>query len=117
MDWITFIKWNGIVYGTYYGANLLVDYMRISKGSTVAPAITEYKIEDANMEKPQTIRSQDYQYVQKDKEPKAEKAGTPKSPEAGNIRFNAPIERQGIPLKEFLRTAHQYATQIYQPTI
>lgn len=117
MDWITFIKWNGIVYGTYYGANLLVDYMRISKGTTAKPSMTEYKIEDVGMEKPQTIRSEDYLFLQKDKEPKAAKTGTPKSPEAGNISFNAPIERQGIPLNEFLRTAHQYATQIYQPTI
>jgi hypothetical protein len=27
MDWITFIKWNGIVYATYYWANCLVDYL------------------------------------------------------------------------------------------
>jgi hypothetical protein len=43
MDWITFIKWNGIVYATNYGANLLVDYLRTTGELKSNPSFTEYQ--------------------------------------------------------------------------
>lgn len=120
MDWITFIKWNGIVYATYYGANLLVDYMRIRKEHAPQSPVTEYHLQHFGAEPPQTIRSEDFLHVRKEQDdggatskPKGNNKGAGKN----NITFQAPIERQGIPLSEFLKTAHQYTTKIYQPTI
>ena len=35
------------------------------------------------------------------------------APVENTIAFNAPIERQGIPVNDFLKTAHQFSNKIY----
>ena len=116
MDWITFIKWNGITYASYYGVNLLVDFMHIKRQATPKEAFVKYKLDDLGIEEPKTIRSSDFLFANKEKEESDEQSNpikTEKQHKENVIAFNAPIERQGIPVNDFLKTAHQFSNKIY----
>ena len=118
MDWITFIKWNGIVYATYYGANLLVDFLQTKRELSPKSSFTEYQLKD--LEKPKIIKSADFLKVDKKKaESKPEgKATKPANQQKDNqITFNTPIERQGIPMNEYIKVACKSGNDIFQPTI
>jgi len=102
MDWITFIKWNGILYATYYGANLLVDYLRTKGELTSNPSFTQYQLKDLGIEEPKTIKSEDVLYVNKDPEQTKKvksSTGSRTNDQKNTITFEAPIERQGIPVR------------------
>lgn len=118
MDWITFIKWNGIVYGTYYGANLLVDYLRTRGEFSKNSGSIKYNLKDLGIEKPQVVKRSDF-LPKSDKQNSIneEKVGEEKNTQSNQISFGAPIERQGIPLNEFIRIAAQSGNEIFQPTI
>lgn len=120
MDWITFIKWNGITYASYYGVNLLVDFMHIKRQATPKEAFVKYQLKDLGIEEPRTIRSSDFLFVDKEKEVSEEQANSTKTEKEqleNAIAFSAPIESQGIPINEFLKTAHQFSNKIYNPNI
>ena len=118
MDWITFIKWNGIVYATYYGANLLVDYLRTSGELAPKSDTFEYSLNDLGVEKPQVVKASDFQSNKKKSSSSKEKKASDNNREQQmQISFGAPIERQGIPLNEFFKIAAKSGNQIFQPTI
>ena len=120
MDWITFIKWNGIVYATYYGANLLVDFIRIKNQYAPKSSSTAYHLKDFGLEEPKAVRSSDFLYVdkkKKDTEPEMKISPAKENQKDNEVSFNAPIERQGIPVNEFAKTAHLFSTEIYKPII
>ncbi|MDZ7604423.1 MAG: hypothetical protein U5K79_02300 [Cyclobacteriaceae bacterium] len=57
MEWSTFIKWNGIIYASWYGANLLIDYLRFRDKSTEKPSdVQTWSL--ALDEKPQSVNSE-----------------------------------------------------------
>lgn len=118
MDWLTFIKWNGIVYASYYGVNLLVDFIRTSGHSSPNSPITTYDLrhlidEDDEVK---TVRSSDFLFVNKGEDQSADLANFESqkvNDQSDNaIGFNAPIERQGIPIDEFLLNAKAYSQNI-----
>ena len=116
MDWITFIKWNGITYASYYGINLLVDFMHIKRQAAPKEAFVKYQLKDLGIEEPKTIQSSDFLFANKEKEQSNEQANPIKAEKKqieNSISFNAPIERQGIPVNDFLKTAHQFSNKIY----
>jgi len=118
MDWITFIKWNGIVYTTYYGANLLVDYLRTRGEFSHNSGSIQYNLKDLGIEKPQVVKSSDFSSKSYNQNSiKEEKEREEKNTQPNQISFGAPIERQGIPLNEFIRIATQSGNEIFQPTI
>jgi Fe-S cluster assembly ATPase SufC len=118
MDWITFIKWNGIVYATYYGANLLVDYLRTRGEISHHSGSIQYNLKDLGIEKPQVVHRSDFSpRNEKQSAIKEEKVRDEKAAQSNQISFGAPIERQGIPLNEFIRIATQSGKEIFQPTI
>jgi len=118
MDWIVFIKWNGIVYGTYYGANLLVDYLRTRGEFSHNSGSIHYNLKDLGIEKPQLVKSSDFiPKNERQNAVKREKAIDEREAQPNQISFGAPIERQGIPLNEFIRIATQSGNEIFQPTI
>ena len=116
MDWITFIKWNGITYASYYGVNLLVDFMRIKGQATPKESFVKYQLKDLEIDEPQAIRSSDFLFANKEND-ESEKQANPikfeKKQIENAITFHAPIERQGIPVNDFLKTAHQFSNKIY----
>lgn len=120
MDWITFIKWNGITYATYYGVNLLIDFMQAKRKATPKEAFVRYQLEDLDNEEPRAIRSSDFLVVNKEKEQavnqsveQANPVKTENQQVQNSIAFNSPIERQGIPVGDFMKTAHQFSANIY----
>jgi hypothetical protein len=118
MDWITFIKWNGIVYATYYGANLLVDFVRFKNQYTPKSSSTAYHLKDLGLEEPTVVKSSDFLFQDKQQNENQEKeeASRLSNPKNENrVIFNAPIERQGIPLKEFMKTSHLFSNKIFKP--
>ena len=112
MDWFNFIKWNSIIYTVYYGVNLMLDFLRTNGEFKPGPAITEYHIK-GDQEIPKKIKSSDYN-TNIDEMAKKEKLLESSSPIDGQIGFNAPIERQGIPLNEFIRIASKSGNEIFQ---
>lgn len=118
MDWITFIKWNGIAYATYYGANFLVDYLRTSGKLAKKTDTIEYSLNDLGIEKPQVVRASDFQSNnEKTRSPKENKASDNNHDQQMQISFDAPIERQAIPINEYIKIAAKSGNQIFQPTI
>jgi hypothetical protein len=118
MDWITFIKWNGIVYASYYGANLLVDYLHTKREFSPKTNYTQYQLKDLGIEEPKVIKSSDFPQADSKQEDRSNNENAESSRENDNqMTFNAPIERQGMPIKEFLKNSHLFSAQIFKPTI
>lgn len=116
MDWGTFIKWNGIVYTTWYGVNLLVDYLLITKSISPSSSETHYDLKQFGIEEPMIVLSEDYKYEGSNSVQRSSGEFIPNSNEPvgeNRIHFNAPIERQGLPVEEFLKTAHQFSSTIF----
>ena len=116
MDWITFIKWNGVAYTSYYGVNLLVDFMLARRKQSPKGSFVTYQLKDLGVEEPQVIKSADFLFVDKEKD-KSDQKVKPKKAKKQSIEnvigFNAPIERQGIPVDEYMRTAVQTGNRIF----
>lgn len=118
MDWLTFIKWNGIVYASYYGVNLLVDFMRTSGHPSPNSPLTTYDLRHLVDEDDEVknVRSSDFLFVNNEDDQSAELTNPQTeiiSDQADNtIGFKAPIERQGIPIEEFLLNAKAYSQNI-----
>ena len=90
--------------------------MHIKRQATPKEDFVKYQLKDLGIEEPKTIRSSDFLFANKEKEPSDEqvKQITAEKKQLENvIAFNAPIERQGIPINEFLKTAHQFSNKIY----
>jgi hypothetical protein len=118
MDWLTFIKWNGIVYASYYGVNLLVDYMNSRGHSAPNSPLTQYDLRHLVDEDDEVnnVRSSDFLYANKGEDHSADLANFESEKvidqPASTIGFNSPIERQGIPIDEFLLNAKAYSQNI-----
>ncbi len=83
---------------------------------TPKEAFVKYQLKDLGIEETKTIRSSDFLYANKDNEEidgQATPVKTKKKQIENTIAFNAPIERQGIPVNDFLKTAHQFSKKIY----
>ena len=118
MDWITFIKWNGIVYASYYGANLLVDFLRIKGELSNNSNTIQYNLKDLGVEQPKVVRPSDFQTNgERPVTRKADTTNTKGEDRQKQISFGAPIERQAIPLNEYIKIAAKSGNQIFQPTI
>ncbi len=119
MDWITFIKWNGVVYVSYYGANLLVDYLQTKRAFSPKSSIHKYRVSGIDQEELKKVKSSDVLYIDRESEEKYVAHTTTKSKNnpKRNIQFNAPIERQGMPMEEFLKFAGKSGNAIFQPNI
>ena len=90
--------------------------MHIKRQATPKETFVKYQLKDLGIEEPRTIRSSDFLFANKEKEQSDEQATpvkTEKKQLENTIAFNAPIERQGIPVNEFLKTAHQFSNKIY----
>ena len=90
--------------------------MHIKRQATPKEAFVKYQLKDLGIEEPKSIRSSDFLFANKEKEQSDELANpikTEKKHKENTIAFNAPIERQGIPVSDFLKTAHQFSNKIY----
>ena len=90
--------------------------MHIKRQATPKEAFVKYQLKDLGIEEPKSIRSSYFLFVDKKKE-ESEKQTNPLKAEKKQIEnaiaFNAPIERQGIPVNDFLKTAYQFSNKIY----
>ncbi len=68
MEWNTFIKWNVISYTAWYGANLLLDYLRFRRKSVdkSSDVQTWSVVLD---QKPQEVDSKDFELPEREPEP------------------------------------------------
>ena len=90
--------------------------MQAKRQATPKEAFVRYQLEDLETEEPRAIRSSDFLVVNKEKEQAVEQANpvkTEKKQVQNSIAFNSPIERQGIPVGDFMKTAHQFSANIY----
>ena len=90
--------------------------MRIKGQATPKESFVKYQLKDLGIDEPKAIRSSDFLFANKEKEESDEQANpikAEKKPLENAITFQAPIERQGIPVNDFLKTAHQFSNKIY----
>jgi hypothetical protein len=80
--------------------------------------IVEYSLKDLGVEKPQVVKASDFQPTKKQPSSSKEKKASDNNREQQmQISFGAPIERQAIPLNEYIKIAAKSGNQIFQPTI
>jgi hypothetical protein len=97
--WIGSLSSNVIVYATYYGANLLVDFVRFKNQYSPKSSSATYHIKDLGLEEPTVVRSSDFLFTdkkQKENLAKEDASRLSASKNESQVIFNAPIERQGI---------------------
>ena len=90
--------------------------MRIKGQATPKESFVKYQLKDLEIDEPQAIRSSDFLFANKEKQESDEQTNpikTEKKHKENVIAFNAPIERQGIPVGDFLKTAHQFSNKIF----
>ena len=113
MEITTLIKWNGLIYGLYYGINLAFDYFR--NRSQHAQKSIQYTYKDLLEETPVKVESSDPPIGQQATEVgvveeikhRAHQLKT-NSP----VTLEGPVEDQGIPSGEFFQNAKSFSSNI-----
>ena len=113
MEITTLIKWNGLVYGLYYGINLAYDYFK--KRNRHAQEAIQYTYKDLLEETPVKVESSAQPASQ---QANATAIATEIKSQAGQakvvspVTLEGPVEDQGIPYEEIIQNSKLYSSGI-----
>ena len=112
MEITTLITWNGLVYLLYYGLNMGYDYLNYRRNQAKSTETYSYKslLKEApvKVDIPTNTGQQKTASTAAKELRKKPKKSILKSP----VTIDGPVEDQGFPMKEFLKTSKSFSHNI-----